>query len=220
MCAMRFAHVRLVASDPQAVLQFYACELGLPREAGSGVRVGETVLEFASAVGEPFYHFAFLIPGDRFDAALEWARARVTLLGESVYDFPAWDAQACYFHDPAGSIVELIAHRGIAETGATGGFRAGELVGLSELGLVGDMAAMGEALHDRLGLEVWDGTLTGSLAFVGEQARTLILARPGRGWLPTGRPSEPHPVSLTVDCGSARAVAADLEGGRYRVAMM
>jgi len=26
-----------------------------------------------------------------------------------------WDAQACYFHDPAGNIVEFIAHRGLAE---------------------------------------------------------------------------------------------------------
>ena len=35
--------------------------------------------------------------------------------GELVFDFTNWDARAFYFHDPAGSIVELIAHRGIGE---------------------------------------------------------------------------------------------------------
>lgn len=211
---MRFGHVRLLADNPEGVVDFYAGDLGLPREQGRAIRVGETVLEFAPADGEPFYHFAFLVPGDRFDAALEWVRARVSLLDQGVFDFPDWDAQACYFHDPAGSIVELIAHRGVAESGATGEFHPRELAGLSELGLVGDTAAMGNALQDRLGLEVWDGTISGSLAFVGEQARTLILARPGRGWLPTGRASERHPLSVTIDRGSAAGATVDLEGGR------
>ena len=84
------------------------------------VAVGETMLELRAAAGSPFYHFALLVPGDRFDAALEWAREHVELLpdtetGEAVFDFTHWDANAVYFHDPAGSIVELIAHRGIGE---------------------------------------------------------------------------------------------------------
>jgi hypothetical protein len=37
---------------------------------------GPTGLEFVAAAGEPFYHFAFLVPGDRFDAAFDWAYAR------------------------------------------------------------------------------------------------------------------------------------------------
>jgi hypothetical protein len=131
---------------------------------------------------------------------LVWARERVELLpdedtGDVVFDFGNWDAQACYFHDPAGNIVELIAHRGIGERGRRGPFEGGELLGVSELGLVGDKAAMAREL-DRLGLRLWAGSLEddGSLAFIGEQARTMILAPAGRGWLPTGRPAEPHPV--------------------------
>lgn len=49
-----------------------------------------------------FYHSAVLVPGDRFDAALTWLRERV--------DLGFWDARACYCHDPAGNIVEPIAH--------------------------------------------------------------------------------------------------------------
>jgi hypothetical protein len=183
--------------------------------------IGETELELVGAAGDPFYHFALLVPGNRFDAAIDWAGARTELLpypatGEVVFDFDNWDAYACYFHDPAGSIVELIAHRGVAETSADGAFRPSELVGLSELGLVGEPAALAGPLA-RLGLELWDGTLDepGSLAFVGEKARTLILAPAGRGWLPTGRPAEPNAVDARLSGGPAGEVTVG--GGRYRI---
>jgi catechol 2,3-dioxygenase-like lactoylglutathione lyase family enzyme len=219
---VRFRHVRLRAAPDrlQDLAGFYGERLEL-RGAGSSFAVGETELELVAGRGEPFYHFALLVPGDRFDAALEWARARTELLprpgsSEVVFDFDNWDALACYFHDPAGNIVELIAHRGIEELGAEGEFSGAELVGLSELGLVGDPAAMAALLSEQLGLALWDGTIDapGSLAFVGEKARTLILAPPGRGWLPTGRPAEPHEVDAAVS-GAPRE--AFLEDGRYRL---
>ena len=68
---------------------------------------------------DPFHHFALLVPGDRFDAARAWLGERVEPLarddGETVFPFDFWDARAAYFHDPAGNIVELIAHAGVAE---------------------------------------------------------------------------------------------------------
>ncbi len=156
---------------------------------------GETQLEFAPGEGAPFYHFAFLAPPAKFD---ELAASK------EVFDFEAWDAKAFYFHDPAGNIVEIIAHDGIDE------------FGLSELGLVGDTRAMAAEL-EKIGLELWDGTLEeeGRLAFVGERGRTLILAPPGRGWMPTGRPSERHPVEAQILGPSDGDV--ELEGGLYRL---
>jgi hypothetical protein len=181
--------------------------------------IGETTLEFAPGDGRPFYHFALLAPGNRFDAALEWARARVEVLhntktGETVFDFSFWDACAFYFHDPAGNIVEVIAHHGIGERDAEGAFAGTELLGLSELGLVGDTLAMAEVLERDLGLEVWDGDAH-EFAFVGERAHTLILCPPGRGWLPTGRAAEPHPVEALL--AGSREGEALLEGGLHRI---
>lgn len=191
------------------VAVFYEARLGLvtvaSRDGGVAFRVGETLLAFVPGPGLPFYHVAVLVPGDRFVAMLDWLRPRVELLpdvaaGQTVFEFPNWDARACYFHDPAGNIVELIAHRGRSESGAVGAFDAAELVGVSELGLVGDPPTLAEKFRDELGLETWDGTVEGEgrLAFVGEQARTLILCRQGRPWLPTGRPAEQHPVEVVL----------------------
>ncbi|HYY02853.1 MAG TPA: hypothetical protein VE736_03115 [Gaiellaceae bacterium] len=224
---MIFVRVRLAASAARMgeLADFYGERLGLgvtPAGVALLLVVGETNVEFVRAAGEPFYHFALLVPGNRFDEALAWARARTQLLpdgesGDEVFDFDNWSAYACYFHDPAGNIVELIAHRGIGETNAQGEFRATELIGLSELGLVGDAQAMADSLRQNLGMELWDGTLDvpGALAFVGERARTLILAPPGRGWLPTGRAAERH--DLEVVLAGPRTGETELEGSRYRI---
>jgi len=221
-----FLHVRLDAPAPllPELAEFYSGRLGLgatPSDPdGAAVEVGESVLELLPASGSPFYHFALLAPGDRFEAVLDWACEHVDLLpdretGEEVFDFTNWDAKACYFHDPAGNIVEVIAHRGIGETGVTGVFSAGELLGVSEIGLVGDPAPLAAELERGLGLELWDGTVDGEarLAFVGEKARTLILCRAGRPWLPTGRPAEAHPVEVLLRGLSEGAVA--LNGGGW-----
>jgi catechol 2,3-dioxygenase-like lactoylglutathione lyase family enzyme len=216
--------LRAPAERLAPLADFYGAKLGLAwtsSAAGASFQLEETTLEFVAGRGAAFYHFALLVPGDRFDAALAWAQSRVTLLpdpesGKPVFDFDFWDANACYFRDPAENIVELIAHRGIEETGARGAFRAEELVGLSELGLVGDQASMAASLA-RVELQVWDGTIDppGGLAFVGERARTLILAPPGRGWLPTGRPAEVHDLEACVS-GPPEGTTV-LEGSRYRI---
>ena len=216
--------LRTSAAALADVVDCYARRLQLPcspSPAGGGatVLVGETALEFLADGQDAFYHFALLVPGNRFDAALEWASARTSLLprgdsGQVVFDFSHWSASACYFHDPAGNIVELIAHRGIGDSGRTGSFSAHELLGLSELGLVGDQAVMARGLEQVLGLRVWDGSVA-TLAFVGERAHTLILAPGGRGWLPTGREAQRHPVEALISGAPEGEVA--LEGSRYRI---
>jgi len=221
---MKFDRVQLQA--PGALLaaldDFYAGRLGLETVEEAGWRVGETRLAFVADSDEPFYHFALLVPGDRFDAALEWIERRANLLpdreaGEVVFDFDNWNALACYFHDPAGNIVELIAHRGVEESGRRGSFGASELVGVSELGLVGNKPALAAALREELGLEQWDGDLADEarLAFVGEKARTIILTPEGRGWLPTGRAAEPHPCEVVLS-GAGEGVALLGDSG-YRI---
>jgi hypothetical protein len=223
---MRFRRVRLQV--PSGALtevdDFYLRQLVLEATDGeeAAAKIGETQLVFSEGPGEPFYHFAFLVPGNRFDEALEWIGERAELLpdpesGEVVFDFDNWDALACYFHDPAGNIVELIAHRGIEESGTEGPFTAAELVGVSELGLVGDKAELAAALGGELGLEQWDGDLADEarLAFVGQKARTFIVSPEGRGWLPTGRPAEAHPCD--VELSETRSGEAHLGDSRYRI---
>jgi catechol 2,3-dioxygenase-like lactoylglutathione lyase family enzyme len=222
---MRFRRVQLRAASGRLgrLADFYVGRLGLEVAAGeeTGATIGETQLVFGVGPGEPFYHFALLVPGNRFDAALEWIGELVELLpdpasGQVVFDFDNWDALACYFHDPAGNIVELIAHRGIDESEREGPFAAPELLGLSELGLVGNKRELAAALGD-LGPQQWDGDMEDGarLAFIGEKARTFILSPAGRGWLPTSRPAETHPCDVVLS-GTGEGVVL-LGDSRYRI---
>jgi catechol 2,3-dioxygenase-like lactoylglutathione lyase family enzyme len=214
---LRIARAELAVATARldAVATFYQQTLGFAVEHRDGrvvVPVGADVLELVATgdAGDPFHHFALLVPGDRFEAARAWLDARAETLarddGETVFPFDFWDARAVYFHDPAGNIVELIAHAGLSERGAAGDFSAAELAGLSEVGIVvDDPAAAVATLERHLGLEFWSGDAA-QLAFVGAKAHTLILAPPGRGWLPTGRPAEPHAATVTLTGGTTGAV--------------
>src|SRR5215211_9445501 len=108
--------VRLRLAAPRdalgALRDFYRETLGIAPAPGLGAAfaAGASTLEFGEDDGAPFYHFALLVPGDRFEAARRWAAARLPLLPGGdldgvVWEFSNWDALACYFHDPAGNIV-------------------------------------------------------------------------------------------------------------------
>jgi len=206
---LRFVHITLEAHESRvrALHDFYAGALGLASAGAPAFEVGTTTLEFTPvARGEPFYHFALRVPRNRFAAARAWIGDRAELLpdeetGDTRFDFTFWNAEACYVHDPCGNIVELIAHHELPdETPNDRPFGGSELLGVCELGAPGpDVPAMAGALG-RLGIELWDGTIDvpGRLAFMGGRDGVVILTPLGRGWLPTGRPSEPWPVSAVV----------------------
>jgi catechol 2,3-dioxygenase-like lactoylglutathione lyase family enzyme len=213
---MRILEARLLVPEAaaDATQGFYRDTLGLPA-GGSGFRVGHTNVELVPAFeGEPFYHLALRVPRNRFAAARDWLAARTPVLAET--RFENWNAEACYFQDPAGNIVELIAHHGLPDEGPDVAFAGIELLGVCELGLVGpDTRTMAAALEE-VGVGLWDGSLEpGRLAFMGGRDGVLILCPDGRGWMPTERAAESHPVDATVV--GQRAAEAVLPGTRHRI---
>jgi catechol 2,3-dioxygenase-like lactoylglutathione lyase family enzyme len=213
---MRILEIKLQISAPAAAPteRFYRETLGLPAQ-GEGFRVGQTNVELAPvAEAEPFYHFALRVPRNRFAAAREWLSNRTPVLGETRFD--TWHAEACYFEDPAGNIVELIAHEGLPDEGPEGAFAGTELLGVCELGVVGPETRGMAAALEEIDLELWDGSLEpGRLAFMGSRDGVLILCPEGRGWMPTDRPAEPHPVEATL--ASHRVAEAVLPRTRHRI---
>jgi hypothetical protein len=213
-----------------ALYRFYVECLGLCTAASPGedlsLTVGAARLRFVSAAGtaRPFYHLALLIPGNRYDAAHDWLVRCATLLSKpgersTTFGFDSWDATACYFHDPAGNIVELIAHRGICEGRGAEPFDAGQIAGISEVGLVvADPPVAADALA-HAGLHLWSGDVEGddALGFVGRQAHTLILSAPARPWMPTLRPAECHPLTVTLRTGTANPTIVSVADGMLSI---
>jgi catechol 2,3-dioxygenase-like lactoylglutathione lyase family enzyme len=228
---IRSARLMASAASIESLHRFYGGSLGFAlrsHDAGMRLDVGRGSLEFVAAAGpdRPFYHFALLVPGNRYEAARAWVERSAALLSRpgqamTTFRFDSWDADACYFHDPAGNIVELIAHRGVAEAAApAGGFHAAEVAGISELGMVVADPAAAAATLATAGLRLWSGSVEGgdALAFIGGQAHTLILCAPGRPWLPTQRPAECHPAAATLRLATGITVTVGVAGGRLATA--
>jgi hypothetical protein len=208
-------HLQTAASTCRELARFYGDGLGLDATGPHAYRIGTTVLGFEPVEnGRPFYHFALRAPRNRFAEARDWLADSAELLpgggGGTTFAFTSWDAEACYALDPGDNVVELIAHHKLADDSSLdGSFAARELLGVCELGLVVPDPRVAAQTLEPLGIELWDGTLDepGQLAFMGGRDGVLILSPPRRGWMPTGRPAELHPVQVAAK-GSRRAEVA------------
>lgn len=212
----------LAAVDLDAQRDFYGRVLGLPELDGGTFAAGETHLDFrvAEPGTEPTYHLAFGVPSNLFSEAKEWVAERAELLhldGDDEIFFDFWNAHSCYFRDPAGSVLELIAHHEEPVERAAP-FAAEHFVGVAEVGLpVPDPHAAVAALRDRLGLDVWDGrgVRPDRITPVGSRHAGFIVVRTGRRWFPTDLPAGLHPFEALV--AGPREGAWEPEGLPYVV---
>jgi len=104
---MLIKELRLQSTNILSLFSFYKEVLEMDViKSGSGITitVGETKLIFEEAAENenPFYHFAFNIPSNKFEQAYEWVKQKVELLWLKGYngyiaDFVNWYAQSFYF---------------------------------------------------------------------------------------------------------------------------
>lgn len=189
---------------------FYTDTLGfdLVKEAEDSFRiaVGTGEMEFTTKAAEddPYYHFAFNLPANKFYEAKSWIKEKVNLLvedGADEADFAHLPAHALYFYDPSGNIVELISRHGTADESSEP-FSVNSIVNISEIGLiVEDAIAAGERLNE-LGLNERDGHPISRqfLNFMGEKENGvfIILAQPGRRWIFSDKLSAIYPLEITL----------------------
>jgi catechol 2,3-dioxygenase-like lactoylglutathione lyase family enzyme len=210
--------------DPVATGEFYARVLQLPVEqagADAVVQAGRTRLVLRpSAQGRWMsYHIAFGVSLAHFDALRRTVAARTPLItagGEDVIVHSNWDAVAFYFRDPAGNILECIAHRA-GPSGGAGEAGAATIQSVCEVGVVvDDVPATARELGGALRAAPFRGEPDADFGAVGTERGLLIVVRRGREWYPsTGVSAEAAPLRLAVtsEDGARHAV----EGPPYRV---
>ena len=117
---MLLKELRLKANHLSVLHNFYKEVLELPKvysnENSLTIIAGTSkiIFEKTNEVENPFYHFAFNIPSNKFEEAFQWMKEKVELLWLDDYKsyvagFVNWHAKSFYFTDPAGNILELIA---------------------------------------------------------------------------------------------------------------
>jgi catechol-2,3-dioxygenase len=212
---MKIDELQLLTADVAAQYEFYVNVLGLPVVSQSDTKLtlqaGHSWLTFdrAPAGWSGFYHFAFNIPENQFSEARKWLSERVTLLrdtgGRETFNFAGWDADAIYFYDPGGNVVEYIARHRLDNRSAEP-FDGQGLLSISEIGLpTDDVQQTVQALCDQLSIEVFDGAGSDMFTAVGDEEGLFIVVKQGRIWFPdTGRMAEYQPLTVQVRDGTGQ----------------
>lgn len=205
---MKIVELQLETHCLPELKKFYTEILELPlleeRKRSFSFQAGTTKIKFykAEPSEKPFYHFAFNIPENRFKEAKMWLSGRTALIekdGRDEFKFESWNADALYFYDPAGNIVEFIARHSLANR-SDEKFSAKSILGVSEIGyVVEDVRLFSKHIKEELNLELFDGDER-QFAAVGDEEGLLIVVPIDRGWFPVDKPAEIHPV--TVDVGA------------------
>jgi hypothetical protein len=203
---VEFQRIRLGTSKLGEMRDYYATTLGLPTTLEGGilkVTAGKSALEFTAAAAgtKPYYHFAFNIPENKLAASMEWLRPRCPIFksadGREVYNFANWNAHSCYFHDPAGNILEFIARHTLSNA-AAGGFDVRDILNVSEIALVAPaLPAIAEKLKSDLGVHDYPGTSSGFMP-IGNEHGLFILMSSGRAMLGGTALAEQHPVEVRI----------------------
>lgn len=165
-------------------------------------QAGMTTVKFSRAHKEdkPFYHFAFNIPENQLQEAKAWLSGRVKLIekdGRDEFRHETWNADALYFYDPAGNIVEFIARHNLKNRSEEP-FSGKSILSLSEIGYpVEDVRLFSEHIKQELNLRLWDGDER-QFAAVGDEEGLFIIVTQKRAWFPVDKPAETHPVTVDV----------------------
>ena len=87
------------------------------------------------------YHFAFNIPANQPEEAIIWAYNRIELIRNPethlITNFDNWRAQAVYFYDNNGNLVEFIGRTDL-NNNSDAEFSSKSILNISEIGIVTD----------------------------------------------------------------------------------
>lgn len=202
-----FKKVTLYTNQLSEMKGFYEYQLGFriveEDDSSFTLAIGDSQLVFKASERAAVYHFAFNIPGNQYTLAKGWASSRVSLNRQDGMDeiyYANFNADAFYFQDPAGNIVEFIARRHIDRMG---NFTVDSLLNISEVSIttphvkeVGDrIEAMDIPVRGNKGIEPT------ALNFLGQDDAFILLVAPKRTWYFSKQKSEVHPLSIELTDG-------------------
>ncbi len=207
-----FRSVTLYTNKLEAMQSFYTTILALPlieqAQQQFTVQIGSSCLTFKRASQSASYHFAFNLPGNQIPAAKTWVQNRVNLNIENGKDeiyYKNFNADAIYFEDPAGNVVEFIGRRHRQREGA---FSSSSFLNISEASVTTPFVSdVGKALQTE-GIPVLReaGIDPEGLNFLGVGDCFIILVPPNRRWYFSTHLSGTFPLELTLQNGKTLVI--------------
>jgi len=206
---MKLAHIQIQSSNIEQTATFYKDILELPiiekTKESVSIQAGDSILEFVeNPAFNSIYHFAFNIPENKLDEAIDWCKSKVDLIfiedQKVITNFENWNANAIYFYDNNGNLLEFIARHDL-DNAQTEAFSSKAILNISEIGIVNENPlALGEQLIEQHGLEFFSKNANSELfAAVGDDEGLLIMVKPDRNWYPTQTPSESNKTAVRIE---------------------
>nr|WP_307838558.1 VOC family protein [Flavobacterium sp. ASV13] len=205
---MKLEHIQIQTQDIQKTAAFYTTVLELPviekTKTSISIQAGDSVLEFVSDPEfNSIYHFAFNIPMNKLDEAIQWCKNKVDLIfikdQNVITNFENWNANAVYFYDNNGNLLEFIARHDL-NNAQTETFTSKSILNISEIGIVNENPlALGKELIAKHDLGFFSKNDNNEIfAAVGDDEGLLIMVRPNRNWYPTQTPSESNKTEVKI----------------------
>lgn len=202
---MKIREIGLITNDVIGTKEFYAgvLQFSVVREQEGRVsfQAGESVLTFIEdrQVVNPIYHFAFNIPHNQLSAAADWLTGKAALLPVTadtyVAEFSNWNANAIYFTDNNGNLLEFIARHDLKNDSEVT-FGAGSIACISEIGIAVDSVP---AYIASQAVPVFAKQQPmPQFAALGDDHGLLVVAEKGRNWYPTTIAAAEYPLELSI----------------------
>jgi catechol-2,3-dioxygenase len=196
---MKIKDLEILSNNLEDTSTFYSGILGLPivnRDERSLIfKSGSTLLKFVeSDVDNATYHFAFNIPCNKIEEAVEFLSSRADLLNlqndSVIADFTSWNAKAIYFYDNNRNIVELIARQDL-NNASDKPFGGESILCISEIGIPASYPVqLAKNIHDQLGVPYFEKSPGGEeFVAMGDDEGLFIIVKTGRHWYPTDVPA-------------------------------
>lgn len=164
---MRIKKLKLFTHKLESEKQFYSETLGfeLIEETSTSftLKIGWSELTFVKSEQHHIYHYCFLIPSNKLNEALDWMEKRVSIVvseeGTKTHRFETWNADAFYFYDASGNIVEFIVRYDLNNE-SDADFSISDVLCVNEIGMpTNDVEKSNGELQEQFGTKLWKGDL-------------------------------------------------------------
>lgn len=201
---MHLTNVLLYTNQLENLRDFYRDTIGLVvKEKGSDsiqINIGTSILEFRFHPEPRYYHFAINIPSNQIAEALQWTKTRTRVLpfdGKEIVPFQSWNAEAVYFKDPAGNILEFIARKNLKSV-SENPFGTSSFLNISEVGIpVKSVTEVFENLHEKANLDIYRGDLERFCAVGNENGLFILINPEAKKWIPEMDEAHFFPLQAT-----------------------
>jgi hypothetical protein len=208
---MKILELTLLTNNLSETKNFYEHTIGFQKltetETSITFAVGTSklIFELSEQDQNPKYHFAFNIPTNTLNDAINWTLQRTSLIENEnsfITDFVNWKAKAIYFFDNNCNILEFIS-RADLNNPTEKSFSVEAILNINEIGLVIDRPLqIGNEIIKKTKTEYFiKGPKREDFVAVGNDNGLFIISNPNRKWYPTQEMAEKWKVRGKVKGG-------------------